>query len=248
MEKTHRLLLLIAAAIIATILFISMSKWIGEDGFKNTEEVDLKYLESIQLHPPEDYIQGLISIVENNDTDPYIRERAIFTLTNIAIRKHETGDIIDFLKEVAINEKEDNVRTAAYANIDLIRDIYPLEKKGHLDISISGDIKKNTNISLIAKISSKVDIKKAVIGIDRLHINIDPLSPIHHEVDLKANEPKEVQFYLHLKETGEYEIPVTLMLSFDRIDYEMITDEIQINVGEFEGSFTRYLDQSLTQT
>jgi len=237
MKKTHVLLVVIVIAAIAVMLFISMSEWLKEEKF-NPEEVDTKYLEGMQLSPPENYIQELMLVVEKNEV-PYVRERAIFTLTDIAIRKYETEKIIDFLKDIAMNESDDNVRTAAYANIDLIREIYPLEKKGSLNLSISGDIKKDSNITLIAKISSKVDVE-AIVGIDYLHNNIELLSPPYHKVDLKANEPQEVEFDLHLKETGEYFIPVTLMLSFDRVDYETIEDEIVINVGEFGGEIIPY--------
>ncbi len=232
MKKIYSLFIVIAVVITAAILIISMGEWMKEEKF-NPEEVDTKYLEGMQLEPSEDYIQELTSVVEKNE-DPYVRERAIFTLTDIAIRKYETEKIVDFLKEIAMNETEDNVRTAAYANIDLIREIYPLEKKGSLDLSILGDIKKNSNITVIAKVSSKVDVE-AIVGIDYLHTNIELLSPPCRKVDLKANESKQVQFDLYLKETGEYFIPFTLMLSFDRIDYETIEDEIHINVKEFSG-------------
>jgi len=239
MKKTHVLLVVIVIAAIAVMLFISMSEWLKEEKF-NPEEVDTKYLEGMQLSPPENYIQELMLVVEKNEV-PYVRERAIFTLTDIAIRKYETEEIIDFLKDIAMNESDDNVRTAAYANIDLIREIYPLEKKGSLDLFISGDIKKNSNITVIAKTSSKIDVE-AIVGIDYLHTNIELLSPPYHKVDLKANEPQEVEFDLHLKETGEYFIPVTLMLSFDRVDYETISKEISLYVYEQSGEAILFED------
>lgn len=184
----------------------------------------------MQLNPPKDYIKKLKSVIEKN-RDPYKRERAIFTLTDIAISKYETEKIVDFLKEIAKNEKEDNVRTAAYANIDLIRDYFPLEKKGSLELSVSGEMKKNEKIVIIAKVLSKVDTE-AQVGIDFLHQNIEPVNisvPVY-KLELKANQPQEVEFELLLKEKGEYEVPVTLVLNFDRIDYEEITEEIHLNV------------------
>jgi len=233
MKKIYALFIVIAVVVIAAILIISMGKWMKEEK-SNPEEVDTKYLERMQLDPPEDYIQELMSVVEKNK-DPYVRERAIFTLTDIAIRKYETEKIVDFLKEIAMKETEDNVRTAAYANIDLIREYYPLEKQGSLELSVSGDIKKSSSIKLIARISSKVNVEDAIVGIDYLHKNIELLSMPYYKTDLKANEPKEFEFELLLKEVGEYEIPVTLMLSFDRIDYEEIREEILLKVDETGG-------------
>lgn len=227
-KKNHILILIIAVAIIAGgFLLITKERF-------EPEKVDIKYLESMQLNPPKDYIKKLKLVVEKNK-DPYTRERAIFTLTDITIRKYETEKIIDFLKEIALNEKEDNVRSAAYANIDLIRDYYPLERQGSLELSILGEIKKGSQIKLIAKISSKIDVEEVIIGIDYLPKDIEWLSQPYHKIALKANEPKEIEFDLLLRKIGEYEIPVTLMMSFDKIDYEEIEKEIRIKVGEFSG-------------
>jgi hypothetical protein len=225
MKKRVILLVVIVAAIVAVVLFV----------LTGTEKVDISYLESMQLSPPENYIQELMSIVEENK-DPYIRESAIFALTDIAVRKNETEEIIDFLKDIAINEPEDNVRTSAYANIYLIRDIYPLEKKGSLELSVSGDIRKESNITLIAEVSSTIDIEEeAIIGITNLDNNIELLSDGVHKIILEANIPRVVNFDLHLKETGRYIIPVTLKLSFDRIDYEKIHKEVYLIVNESNG-------------
>jgi len=239
MKKIYSLFIVIAV-VTAAILIMFMGEWMKEEKF-NPEEVDTKYLERMQLDPPEDYIRELTSVVEKND-DPYVRERAIFTLTDIAIRKYETEKIVDFLREIAMNETEDNVRTAAYANIDLIREYYPLEKQGSLELSVSGDIKKSSSIKLIARISSKVNVEDAIVGIDYLHENIELLSMPYYKTDLKANEPKEFEFELLLKEVGEYEIPVTLMLSFDRIDYEEIREEILLKVDETGGEVLQEIE------
>jgi len=239
-KKVYIPLIIVVTVAVAAMVVLGVLEWTGDKKAKAPDEVDVEYLEQMQLNPPEDYIQELMSIVENNK-DPYTRERAIFALTDIAIRKYETEKIIDFLKDVAVAEEEDNVRTAAYANIDLTREIYPLEKKTSLELAISGHVKKNSNIKLIATISSKVDAQ-AVIGIDYLHTNIELLSLPYHKVDLKADETQKVEFDLRLKETGEYFIPVTLILSFDRIDHETIEDEVHIIVGEFGGKILSYED------
>jgi len=234
MKKTKITALVGIMAIVAVVVMFYMSGMKEEK--PEVSEENIEYLESMQLNPPKDYIKKLTSIIKTNENS-YMRERAIFTLTDVAIRKYETEKIIDFLKEVARNEKEDNVRTAAYANIDLIREYYPLEKQGSLELSILGEIKKNSKIKLIAKISSKVDVEEAIVGIDTTHQNIVPVNvsvPVY-KLELRANQPEEVEFELLLKEVGEYEIPVTLILSFDRIDYEEIREEILLKVDETGG-------------
>ena len=42
---------------------------------------------------------------------------------------------------------------------------------------------------------------------------------------------------LRLNETGEYIIPVTLMLSFDRLDYEEINREAVLTINETDGEY-----------
>jgi hypothetical protein len=100
----------VPATLIIVILAITLPLTLG------SAEVNVEYLESMRLDPPNDYIDELVSIVKENE-DPYVRERAVFTLVDIAIEGNETEEIVDFLKELAMNETDDNVRTAAYANI-----------------------------------------------------------------------------------------------------------------------------------
>lgn len=126
------------------------------------------------------------------------------------------------------------MRTSAYANIDLIRAYYPLEKKGFLELSVEGTIKKGGTITLIARISSTINIEEEVmVGIPSLHNNIELLSNKGtQKVYLKAEEPHDIKFDLKLKETGTYYIPVIFFFSLNRIDYEKIHKDVYIEVAE----------------
>jgi hypothetical protein len=224
--------------IVAVLLF---SGCIGTED--EPEMTEMETLEAMQASPPENYVEEMETIIETTQ-DPYIKERGLLTLTDVALRKNETEEIVDYLKEKAMNEEDDDVRTTAYASIDLIRSQHPLESKGTLEISISGDIKKGSDITLIAEVSSTVDIEKPVIvGITRLHNSIELLSETGIEkLSLKANEPKEVEFDLLLTETGEYFVPVAFMMSFDSIDYEKIKKEVRLVVNENDGEFEVWED------
>jgi len=57
--------------------------------------IDIKNLETMQVEIPDNYISELKSIIQNNP-DSYIRDRGLFTLTDIAIRKNEPEKIIGF--------------------------------------------------------------------------------------------------------------------------------------------------------
>ena len=218
-------------AVVLVVLAVALPLALG------SEEVDVEYLESMRLDPPENYIDKLMSIVQDND-DPYVRERAVFTLVDIAVDGNETEEIIDFLKVIAMDETEDNVRTAAYANIDLIRGLFPPEKKGFLELSLSGNIGKGSEISLIAEVSSAIDLEEeAILGIISLPDGIELLSTGVLKLELEENVSKEVGFNLRLNQTGEYIITVALKLSFDRIDYEEIHKDVYLIVNESNGEF-----------
>ncbi len=151
---------------------------------------------------------------------------------------NETEEIIDFLKVLAMDETEDNVRTAAYANIDLIRDLFPPEKKGFLELYLSGDISKGSEVSLIAEVSSTIDLEEeAILGIISLPDGIELLSTGVLKLELEANVPEEVVFNLRLNQTGEYIITVALKLSFDRIDYEEVHKDVHLTDNESGGEF-----------
>jgi hypothetical protein len=202
-----------------------------------SEKVDVEYLESMRLDPPDNYIEKLMSIVQDND-DPYVRERAVFTMVDLAVGGNETEKIIDFLKVLAIEETEDNVRTAAYANIDLIRDLFPPEKQGFLELHLSGNIGKGREVALIAEVSSAIDLEEeAILGIISLPDGIELLSTGVLKIELEANVPKEVAFNLRLNQTGEYIITVALKLSLDRIDYEEVHKDVYLIVNESDGEF-----------
>jgi len=233
MKNAYKLLIV---AVLVMIVFIFLL--LNFQSLNPKKEVTTEYLEFIQINPPENYIRELESIIRS-DRDLSIRERGVFTLTNIAIQKNETEKITPFLKDIAINEKQDDIRTAAYSNIDLIRTVYPPEKKGTMDVSILGDIKKGGNITLTATVTSKTDITKAIIGLDLYNPDIELLSSPIIKTNLKPNESKIIAFNLRLKEKGSYFVSITTMMSFDQVDSEIIHKRVYITVNEKSGSYTQ---------
>jgi len=224
-------IILVASVIVIIIIAVTVPFTMGSG------RVDVQYLESMRLDPPDDYVEQLESIVREND-DPYVRERAVFTMTDIAIDGNETDQIVDFLKDLAMNEKDDNVRTAAYANVDLIRDLFPPESKGSLELSLDGDIRRGAAVEIVAEVSSTVDLEEAaIVGIISLPDGIAPVSDGVVKVKLAAGVPQRVGYDLRLDDTGEYIISFALKLSFDRIDYEVIHKGVYLAVSESGGDF-----------
>ncbi len=199
-------------------------------------ESNLSDLEAMQLEPPADYISQLKAIIEG-DPDPYVRENAVLVLAELALRKNETANITDYLKSIATGEENEDVRTSAFVSLGLIRDKYPLEKKGSLELSLTGAIRKGANVTLNARVSTAATPPGPVIvSIPSLPSGVELLSKTGVvKFPLNAGETKEVRFTLRLKETGEYYIPATFMMSFDSVDYEKIRKEAHIRVTEAGG-------------
>jgi len=95
-------------------------------------------------------IENLKNIIQNNP-DKKIKERAIFILSDIAIKNDKTKEIIPFLEKVAQNDK--SIRTVAYANLDLLRETTP--PPINLDIRVKNFIKKNSTVLLTLHITSE---------------------------------------------------------------------------------------------
>ncbi len=200
------------------------------------EIIDLSTLESIELNPPTDYISRLETIIDTH-TDPYVRERGIFTLTQIALMKKESGKIVDYLKKKANKEVDDNVRTAAYANLDLIREYNPLPKTGSMKLTVDGEIKKGKEIDLIATLSATRDYTDVVVGLQPVSGKFTVLSKAVYQVDLKADKEKRINFKLKIDEYGKHIFHVNTLMSYDRADHEKIYNEGIFVVNETHASF-----------
>ena len=221
----------ISRAFIISLLFsMTLIYGIGWCADPNDE---IRYLESMQRELPDHYVTAIKQIIDTS-LDPYVRERGVLALTDIALNRNEPDDVSAYLKELAMGDKNENVRTAAYASIHLIRDLRPQPKKGALELFISGKLIKGSSVALIARISSTVLTgEEAVVGITSLHENIELLSEAVQKRYLRrVGMPYEVQFDLRLNETGTYFIPVTFLLSFDKVDYEQIQKRIYVEVSD----------------
>lgn len=229
--------------IIIILVVVILSVFLFTDVWQPSSSVDLNYIKEIHIDLNPTDIPKLKDIIKTHP-DNYVRERAIFVLADIAIKNNVTEDVIDFLKEIAYNEENDDVRTAAYANIYLIRESYPLAIKGDLNIQVLGEIRKGENITIVASASSTVDVTEAIVGVKRvanlggnetqgIMLTVVSRNPVRFP--LNAGESKEITFKIFLAEEGEYMIFCELQLNFDRIDYQTIEKKIHLTIGKTEG-------------
>ena len=191
-------------------------------------------------------IVGLEQIIESS-ADSDVRESAVIVVTDLAISTNATDDVVPFLKNVALHEEDDTVRSAAYANLALIRESYPEEAKGTLDLRIDGPIGAGQNITLVATVSSSVKTEKALVGIKKILggdgkpttdiLLVDaPRLPI--KLQLAAGSPKEIPILLHIGKQGKYSIFYVFQLDLDRVDSQVIEKEVYIY---FENGIGKYL-------
>jgi len=204
--------------------------------FLSEKQITTDSLESMQLNPPQDYIQKLTGIIQTNQNS-YIRERGIFTLTEIALQKNETEKITSFLKEIATNEKDTNIQSAAFSAIYLIKTVHPEEPHATLDVTIDGPIQKGTIITLIANVSIHKPAVKAIVGITELSNSMELQTNPVIKLNLSNQTSQIIPFKIKLLATGSYYLPVTLKVSYDRVDEDTINKHLIVNVSETRGSY-----------
>jgi hypothetical protein len=238
MNRTTIIILIAALACVA--LAVGAIFALSGDGGRSQikpEAATIDDLIAIQKNPPADYIGELTRVIENSK-DQQVRDAAVNILTDIAIRRSETDEIIGFLKDLAAQEEDPVIMSAAYAGIDLIRDTYPLPPLGSLNLSVRGEVKKGGEVEIIATIASTTDIPKAVLGLDFPPDSVEVLTPPVYYTALPANQPATHTFQLRLLETGEVKIPVQLTLSTDLTDYEQIDRQVLLVVRDRDGEYS----------
>ncbi len=194
-------------------------------------------LAAMELNPPNNYVDRLTAVIES-DSEPYLRERAVFTLTRIALGRNETSSITPYLKDLAMNTRTDEIRTAAYANLALINSLVLPSPKGYLNLSIEGTIRKDSPLRLVATVSSSVPVTASVVGIRRLPQGMDLTSDALVHLSLQPNQSQTVIFQMTPQLVGTYTVPVSLVLSLDQVETYEQTGQVSITVQERDGNFS----------
>jgi len=213
------------------------------NGTKN--ETVIQSVDQINGYMNPDDIPELERIIESSANDS-IRERAVMALGDVSIRANLTDDVVPFLKKVALEEEDSVVRSAAYANLDLIRELYPEEKVGSLDLRIEGTIGAGQNITLIATVSSSVKTDRAMVGIKKIiggdgkrtiDITLAGAQRMPIQFPLSAGSPKEIPIYLHINKEGKYSIFYVFQVDMDQVDSQVTEKEVYIYFENGTGKY-----------
>lgn len=236
MKKTTMIIIIAAVllAVIAAGAFLALSKSLNRP---KPEDATVSSLLEIQKNPSNDYIDYLEQVIRKN-RDQTVRDVAVNTLASITIRKGETEKVMGFLKDLTVSEKDPAIVSAAYAGIDRIREKYPLPPLGGLNVSVSGNVRKGGEVTITATFSSTTNIDSAVLSLDYPGNVVESIDHPLSYMSLTANTPVTRAYRIRLLSTGEYKVPVNLMVSTDRTDYEQIRRTVLFTVRENEGEYS----------
>lgn len=235
MKKTT-IIIIIAAVLVAIIAAGAFLAFSGTWNRPRPEDATVASLLEIQKNPSADYIDYLEQVIRKNKNQN-VRDVAVNTLTSITIRKNETGRIMGFMKDLTIGEKDPVIMSAAYTGIDRIREACPLPPMGSLDVSAKGSIRKGGEVTIVATFSSTADIEKAVLSLDFPGSSVESITHPLFYTNLSANRPVTHTYTIRLLQTGQIRVPVNLMVSTDRTDYEQLQRIVLFEVRENDGEY-----------
>jgi len=204
--------------------------------FMPKKDPGVDQFDAMYLSLPNSYIADLEKIITENP-DPSIRSQGVITLTRIALERNETEMIMAFLRDTASKSTDERVQSAAYASLDFIRNQLPQPPRGSLMVEVSGPIRKGSDITVRASVSSVNDEEKVIVGIDVLSAGLQPLSTPRQETTLKAHETKQITFSIHILETGKQLIVLSMRSGSDLFDGEKIQKKVFLTVNENDGSY-----------
>jgi len=245
-KKLKTFLILVAVAVVVSLVVIFVGQ--PESEFDSIDSIN-----ELQESPSEGTIETLRALVEDPSLDPYLRERAVFILTDVSIKLERNSEIRDYLKEIALNqEMPASLQSAALANIDLTDQLFPPERHGMMHVDVRGEIKPGNQIAIIVALLSDIDVENARVnaGVIKLYsptedaqvIDYPIITPIDFpswEGALEADTLKELRFDFQIEQEGEIKLPVSYKFTFDQIDYEIGEQSLYFTITGTGGEFSR---------
>ena len=159
-------------------------------------------LEEMQRDPPAGYLDYLSEVIRSHP-DPYVRQRAVFTITDISIRKDESASVRPVLLEIERDSRDADLQSAAFSNLDLIDMAVPVPPKAEMNVTVEGEIRQGRTITINVVLTSSVRPEKAVVGIRRVPAGLELLSDPVAAKELKPDEPVTVPFSIGIVREGE---------------------------------------------
>lgn len=202
-------------------------------------EANLEYVGELHLAMDPVSIPELIRII-NSSADNYTRERAAFALSDISMQtaseREVRGEVIPFLKQVAYNEENGDVRLAAYTGVQDIRVRYPAGIAGNLSVSAPETARSSQNVTVTLHIYSAQEAD-AGVGVTRITYLTNEsdqqavvVSRNPTNMHLGEGESRDVPFITYFNKPGDYELEFRAKLSLDRVDYAALSETVYVRV------------------
>ncbi len=256
-KKLKTFLIVVAVAVVVSLVVVYLRQ--PESQFDSIDSIN-----ELQEFPSEDTIDTLIALVEDDELDPYLRERALCVLTDVSIRLDRMeldgtrmvrhSQTREYLKEIALYQimPDSSLQSAALANIDLIDTLFPPERHGTMHVDVRGDIKPGNHIAILVSLLSDIYVEDARVsaGMIPQHAQMeDPLdipTPIITPItdpplwrgELRADTVQELRFDFQIEAEGEMELPVSYKFNFDEMDYEFEKQSLVFTVTTTGGNFS----------
>ena len=264
LKKPKTFLIVVALALLVSLV-VACGGVPGGGGEPGGGDWTLDAINELQESPSDDTIEMLRGVIEDEDPelDPYLRERAIFVLTDVSImldRRELEGMEMervsqnrDYLKEIALNqEMPASLQSAALANIDLTDELFPPERHGAMHVDVRGELKPGSQIAIIVTLFSQIHVENARVnaGVVKLYSPteddqvrnypiITPIDVPSWEGEVELDTLMELRFDFRIEQEGEMKFPVSYKFTFDGIDYEIGEQSLYFTITSEGGGFSR---------
>jgi len=263
-------IILVVAAVVAIAALVFVMNWAqappsGEQQFPSgqatTEDITQMRMDANSSSLA--MLEGIIA----GPGDNYTRERAVIAYADIALRTGNGEDALNFLKGVAYNEQNDEVRTSAYTNYYWLKEGMGKGAQSEMGVEVSGDLMAGNNITiLVTALTSReaTDPAKISCGAQSLEnqsfssgsqpgesvtlggstsgrgafAHAQVLSPDMLRRDLSVGVSVSVPFTVNLKESGQTLVKCRVEVRHDRLDYDELEKWVYLDIGAESGTYS----------
>jgi hypothetical protein len=226
----------------------------------------LSHVDDLHMQMSASSLGELEAIIQNN-ADPYTRERAVNVYTDIALRSQNSKRALAFLKGLAPDEKDDNVRTSAYNNYYFIKEGAGIPPETTMDVQVLGDIKPGKNITVVLSVTSSRGSNLSFVGMQSRTLqegtpiaSTAPEGSMINIVDantgkgaltnvlldpsyrirkpLPANVTVEYPYTVTIKGPGKVVLQSIVEVRYDMLDYDTVKKDIFLDIGSNSGTYT----------
>ena len=230
------------------------------------QTASLAHVDDLHMQMSASSLGELETIIRNN-ANPYTRERAVNVYTDIALQTQNSKRALAFLKGLATDEKNDDVRTSAYTNYYFIKEVTGIPPETTMDVRVIGDIKPGNNITVVLDITSIRGSNLSFVGMQARTLQEQTtntgnnstgimltvvnantgkgaltnvlLDPSYRiRKPLPANITVEYPYTVSIKGPGKVVLQSIVEVRYDMIVYDTLKKDIFLDIGSTGGTYT----------